>query len=89
MQMLKEWSTPTTGPKGWLPPAVLIRSTERVAAGLGVSDELPARVDLCRDDKILGWGLMGQEFIIGTLDVKSNHYNIFDMDKVSYHLSCL
>ncbi|OBT60556.1 hypothetical protein VE03_09854 [Pseudogymnoascus sp. 23342-1-I1] len=80
-QMLKEWSTPTTGPEGWLPPAVLIRSTERVAAGPGTSGELPARVDLCRDDKILGWGHMGHEFIIGTLDVKSNHYNIFDMDK--------
>lgn len=73
---------PTTGPEEWLPPAVLIRSTERVAAG-SESSELPTRVDLCRDDKILGWGHIGQEFIIGTLDVESNHYNIFAMNKVT------
>lgn len=84
--MLEEWSMPTMGPEGWLPPAVLIRSTQRMVAGDGESNELPARVDLLRDDKILGWGLIGQEFIIGTLDVESNHYNIFDMDKVSLHL---
>ena len=55
-----------------------------MAAGPGESVELPARVDLCRDDKILGWGLIGQEFIIGTLDVESNHYNIFAIDKVGW-----
>ncbi|KFY94514.1 hypothetical protein V500_03196 [Pseudogymnoascus sp. VKM F-4518 (FW-2643)] len=82
MVMLGEWSMPTTGPEGWLPPAVLIRSTERMVAGPGESSELPARVDLCRDDKILGWGLIGQDFIIGTLDVESNHYNIFAIDKI-------
>ncbi|OBT95575.1 hypothetical protein VE01_05919 [Pseudogymnoascus verrucosus] len=82
MVMLEEWSMPTTGPEGWLPPAVLIRSTQRMVAGPGESNELPARVDLRRDDKILGWGLIGQEFIIGTLDVESNHYNIFDMNKI-------
>lgn len=78
---------PTTGPEGWLPPAVLIRSTERMKAAPGESGELPARVDLCRDDKILGWAHMGQEFIIGTIDVESNHYNIFAIDKVIWHLS--
>ncbi|OAF60843.1 hypothetical protein VC83_02549 [Pseudogymnoascus destructans] len=82
MIMLEEWSMPTTGPEGWLPPAVLIRSAQRMVAGLGQSNELPARVDLLREDKILGWGLIGPEFIIGTLDVESNHYNILDMDKI-------
>jgi hypothetical protein len=81
-EMLKEWAMPSTGPKGWLPRAVLIRSVERVPTGPGESSELPARVDVCRDDKILGWGHIGQEFIINTLDVESNHYNIFAMDKV-------
>lgn len=80
--MLKEWGMPSTGPDGWLPRAVLIRSTERVPAGPGESEELPARVDVCRDDKILGWGEIGQDFIIDTLDVESSHYTIFAMDKV-------
>lgn len=78
---------PTTGPEDWLPPAVLIRSTERIVAASEESSELPARVDLCRDDKILGWGHIGQEFIIGTLDVESNHYNIFAMNKVNWRSS--
>ncbi|KFX95304.1 hypothetical protein V490_03935 [Pseudogymnoascus sp. VKM F-3557] len=80
--MLKEWAMPTTGPEGWLPRAVLIRSTQRVEAGAGESSALPARIDLSRDDKILWWGHIGQDFIIETIDVESNHYNIFAMNKI-------
>lgn len=86
MVMLKDWSMTTTGPEGWLPPAVLIRSTQRMPADARQPSDLPTRVDLRRDDKLLGWGAMGQDFIIGTIDVESNHYNIFAMDKVSWHL---
>ncbi|KAH7042809.1 Alpha/Beta hydrolase protein [Macrophomina phaseolina] len=63
-----------------IPPAVMLRCVGRVPA----KDNSPhtCRVDLPRDDIMLGWGGTYPDFIKAVLDVDSHHYNIFDLSRV-------
>ncbi|KAF2177281.1 alpha/beta-hydrolase [Zopfia rhizophila CBS 207.26] len=58
------------------PPAVMLRCVKRAATAGGASD--PCRVDLPRDDALLGWEDDYPGFIKAVLELDSDHYTVFD-----------
>ncbi|KAH6850406.1 Alpha/Beta hydrolase protein [Chaetomium sp. MPI-CAGE-AT-0009] len=79
LRMVGEWTLPVwedkagDGPRP--PPVVMLGARERVPVADGVS-----RVDLHREDRLLGWGGYRKDLINEVIDIPGHHYNIFDTD---------
>ncbi|EOD47884.1 putative esterase-like protein [Neofusicoccum parvum UCRNP2] len=58
----------------------MLRCVDRVPAKDGSPHT--CRVDLPRDDVVLGWAGAYPDFIKAVIDVDSHHYNIFDLARV-------
>ncbi|GME55558.1 Thioesterase [Neofusicoccum parvum] len=71
---------PQHAPAAAIPPAVMLRCVDRVPAKDGSPHT--CRVDLPRDDVVLGWAGAYPDFIKAVIDVDSHHYNIFDLARV-------
>lgn len=63
-----------------LPPAVMLRSVDLVPpkAGDKYNKELPCRVDVFRDETMLGWDRNHMSFIKAVMNTPSHHYDIFN-----------
>ncbi|KAL2132243.1 hypothetical protein VTI74DRAFT_4066 [Chaetomium olivicolor] len=95
-KMVRDWTLPTWGdeeaqdkegkngfhgsvrsPKGRPPPVVLLRAMDRVP----VSKEGVSRVDIHREDQLLGWGNYRKDLITKVMDIPGHHFNIFHTDE--------
>ena len=65
-----------------VPPAVLLRATEKVPIPLDAPDLFLHDVDISRTDDFLGWNLYTHNFIKAVFNVEGNHYDIFRRDRV-------
>ena len=62
-----------------MPPALLVRASEWVP----VKDDKVLDIDIHRSDRLLGWECCRGGWIQEVVEVKANHYNMFDdSDKV-------
>ena len=83
MRMLGGWKLPVwkgEGPADDAPPpprVVLLRATDAVP----VVEEGVARVDLHREDRLLGWGGYQKHLVTKVIDIPGHHYNIFHTDE--------
>ncbi|KAI9152063.1 putative thioesterase lcsE [Paramyrothecium foliicola] len=81
------FETPTEETKA-PPPAVLIRCTlpaKKSKAAQNSQD--PCLIDLFRDEPLLGWEGAYPDYIVASIDVEADHYNVFDKfdnDKVCH-----
>jgi len=82
-RMVNEWELPEWGDDRWgakPPPVVLLRAKEWVpvpeeAEGGGAV----SRVDLHRNDRLLGWGGYRKDLVRKVVDIPGHHFNIFAM----------
>ncbi|KAK4203032.1 Alpha/Beta hydrolase protein [Triangularia verruculosa] len=58
------------------PPVILLRARERVPVP-GEAEGTVSRVDVCRDDSMLGWGEYRKDLITKVVDIPGHHFNIF------------
>ncbi|KAH8879581.1 alpha/beta-hydrolase [Thozetella sp. PMI_491] len=88
-RMIRDWTLPTWedagakdsagSPRTWRrrpPPAILLRATETVPLAGRTS-----RVDLARDDRLLGWGNYRDDLIAKVVDIPGHHFNIFAVEE--------
>lgn len=79
VRMVGEWTLPAwegkTGDGPRPPPVVMLRAREWVPVPEGV-----ARVDLHREDRLLGWGGYRKDLIKDIIDIPGHHYNVFDTE---------
>jgi len=55
------------------PPVILLRAKEAIP----MTEDGVARVDVCRGDKLLGWGDYRADLITQVIDIPGHHFNIF------------
>ncbi|KAK3685293.1 Alpha/Beta hydrolase protein [Podospora appendiculata] len=60
-----------------LPPAVMLRSVDR-APVKGADSGKPCRVDMFRDEPLLGWDTRYPSFIKAVMEARSHHYDMFN-----------
>lgn len=63
------------------PPGIMMRCIKR-SAKRDMADTKPCRVDLYRENGILGWDGNYPDFIKAVVDVDSDHFGMFGFDKV-------
>ncbi len=84
MRMLGEWKMPVWKGEGTLvdgappPPRVVLLRAKDAAP---VVEEGVARVDVHREDPLLGWGGYQKDLITKVVDIPGHHYNIFHTDE--------
>lgn len=61
------------------PPAVMIRCTLPARKAKDAQDSSdPCIIDLFRNEPLLGWEGEYPDYIVATIDVEADHYNVFD-----------
>ncbi|KAL2864982.1 Alpha/Beta hydrolase protein [Aspergillus lucknowensis] len=60
------------------PPALLLRCTNPVPT----KEPDPCRVDLFRDEPLLGWDGRYPDFIKAVVEIDAHHFNVFELSKV-------
>ncbi|KAK4669551.1 uncharacterized protein QC763_204000 [Podospora pseudopauciseta] len=80
-RMVGEWELPSwEGRKP--PPVILLRAKDKVPVP-GEVEGTVSRVDVCREDKHLGWDGYRKGLITKVVDIPGHHFNIFsEMDNV-------
>ena len=83
LRMLRAWKLPVWKGEGSAddapppPRVVLLRARDEVPV---VADGI-ARVDVERDDRLLGWGDYHKDLVTKVIDIPGHHYNLFHTDE--------